>query len=309
VDAPQEPALENYPGPHPASAAETKMLESYMQRYPFRAFLSYHSRGRAVFYVKEYLSTTYNQNVLRPFAEMAGNATGYRVIHTVSSTTGAGYLSHFAVNITQKPALTIETTPVSSFPTPYQYYEEEYERVRLLPYRAMEYAVQKGYFPYHVYVGGKFFQDYQSLTYARGVAEKLLGRVVNRSGTPIYEYILVFSDGKKIPFSAGSGAPFIENNRSMLPVRRVAEFLGANVTWNQSLYQAEITWDDQKIEIPINKAYIVVNGKKITMDTTNMLEYNRTYVPLRYVFQGMGYRVSWTMEGGQHLIQIDSPQS
>ncbi len=307
ADSPTEPSLENYPGPYPASAVETRMVEAYIQRYPFRAFLSYHSMGQVIYYVKEYLPTSFNENVLRPFAEMAANVTGYRIIHYVSATSAGGYLPHFAVNITQKPTITVETTPERTFPTPANYYEEEYQRVRLLPYRAMEYVIQKGYFPYRVYVGGKFFQDYQSGTYANGVAQKLMGRVVTASGIPAYEYIKVYTDGNQIPFSAGSGAPFIENNRSMLPVRRVAETLGADVTWNESRNQAEIYWDDQRIEIPIGKNYIVVNGKKITMDTVNMIEHKRTYVPLRFVFQSMGYRVSWYMEGQQHFIHINTP--
>jgi g-D-glutamyl-meso-diaminopimelate peptidase len=306
TDSPNEPALENYPGPYPASALETRMVQTYMQRYPFRAFLSYHSMGQVIYYVKEYLPASFNENVLRPFAEMAAGVTGYRTIDYVSATSAGGYLTHFAVNMTQKPTITVETTPERTFPTPVQYYEEEYARVCLLPYRAMEYIIQKGYFPYRVYVGGKFFQDYQSETYATGIAQKLLGRMVVSSGTPLYEYIKVYTDGEKIPFSAGSGAPFIENNRSMLPVRRVAETLGADVTWNDSRNQAEIYWDDQRIEIPIGKNYIVINGKTILMDTVNMIEHKRTYVPLRYVFQGMGYRVSWYMEGRQHLIQIDT---
>jgi g-D-glutamyl-meso-diaminopimelate peptidase len=309
VDSPQEPSLENYPGPYPASQLETQMVQNYMQRYPFRAFLSYHSMGRVIYYVKEYMPTSFNENVLRPFAVMAAGVTGYRIIDYISTTSAGGYLTHFAVNITQKPTLTVETTPERTFPTLYRYYEEEYERVKLLPYRSMEYVIQKGYFPYRVYVGGKFFQDYQSETYAMGVAQKLMGTVVASSGVPVYEHILVFTDGKKIPFSAASGAPFITNGRTMLPVRRVAETLGADVTWNQSLYQAEIYWDDQRIEIPINKDYIVVNGKTIMMDTVNMMHFNRTYVPLRFVFQSMGYRVSWYLEAGQHLINIDTPQS
>ena len=309
ANSPQEPALEGYPGPYPASAAETRMVQDYIRRYPFRAFISYHSMGRVIYYIKEYLPASFNENVLRPFAVMAAGVTGYRIIHYVSATSAGGYLTHFAVNLTQKPTLTVETTPERTYPTPYGYYEEEYERVKLLPYRAMEYVIQKGYFPYRVYVGGKYFQDYQSEAYAQGVAQKLLGKMVVRSGVPVHEYMLVFTDGKKIPFTAGSGAPFIQSGRSMLPVRRVAETLGADVTWNQSKYQAEIYWDDQRIEIPINKDYIVVNGKTVYMDTVNMLEYNRTYVPLRYVFQSMGYLVSWQMDEGQHIIHIDTPQS
>ena len=95
----------------------------------------------------------------------------------------------------------------------------------------------------------------------------------------------------------------------MIPVRRVAETLGADVVWNEGLNQAEIYWDDQRIEIPINKDYILVNGKKVSMDTVNIIEYSRTYVPLRYVFQSMGYQVSWRYENRQHIIEINSPDA
>ncbi len=307
ANSPKEPSLGNYPGPYPASAIETQLVQNYIKRYPFRAFISYHSMGQVVYYVKEYLSTSFNENVLKPFAEMAAASTGYRTIHYVSSTSAGGYFTHYAVNLTQKPAVTIETTAIRAYPTSIEYYETEYDRVQLLPYQAMQYVINKGYYPYKVYVGGKFFKDYQSEAYANGVAEKFKGKVVTQVGTPVYEYILVHTDGRKISFSVASGAPFINNGRSMLPVRRVAETLGADVDWNQKLYRAEIYWDDQCIEIPINRDYIYINGKRIEMDTINLLEHNRTYVPLRYVFQGMGYEVSWKWENRRHNIRIDSP--
>ncbi len=305
-EMPTEPAMENYPGPYPASCVETAMVQSYIARYPFRALLSYHSMGRVIYYMKEYFSDSFNQNQLRPLAEVAAAVTGYTPIHYVSYDSAAGYLTHFAVNLLQKPALTVETTPERVYPIQEKYYEEEYARLQLLPYRSMEYVINKGYFLYRVYVGGKFFHDYQSKSYANAMAVRYHGDVVERVGMPVYEYIVVFNNGDKIPFSSGSGAPFIRDGRTMLPVRRVAEFLGATVDWNQGLYQAEIYWDDQSIKIPIDKDYIIVNGSRVQMDTDNILRYNRTYVPLRFVFQSMGYRVSWEMISGQHIIQIDS---
>lgn len=93
--------------------------------------------------------------------------------------------------------------------------------------------------------------------------------------------------------------PFIdENSRTMIPVRFVAENLGAQVSWDQATKTASIEKDDITVEITIGNAdlRVIRNGKTETvkMDTAAVLKDSRTYVPIRYVAEALGAYVDYS---------------
>ena len=103
-------------------------------------------------------------------------------------------------------------------------------------------------------------------------------------------YLVNFPDQKPIINSDG---------RTLIPVRFVAEELGAEVTWNNRTHTAFIKKDGVTIEIPIGKTTLKVtnaNGKteNVEMDTKAVLENGRTLVPIRFVAEAMGSYVSYS---------------
>lgn len=88
-------------------------------------------------------------------------------------------------------------------------------------------------------------------------------------------------------------APVIRNNRTMLPVRFVAESLGAFVNWNGETSTAVILTEDVEISITINKAEALVNGTPVALDSPAFIENNRTYLPVRFVAESLGATVAW----------------
>ncbi len=99
------------------------------------------------------------------------------------------------------------------------------------------------------------------------------------------------------------GMPFIdENNRSLIPVRKPLEMIGAKVSFDEknSIVMAEK--EDITLEIPINKDYIKVNNQKIKMDTKGIIKEGRTYIPLRYVFEAFKYKIEWHGETNTAII-------
>ena len=89
-------------------------------------------------------------------------------------------------------------------------------------------------------------------------------------------------------------SPIIRNSRTMLPVRFVAEQLGATVDWNAGTSTATITGaNGTVIAITIGASEAQINGKAVTLDSPAFIENSRTYLPVRFVAEALGAYVSW----------------
>ncbi len=88
-------------------------------------------------------------------------------------------------------------------------------------------------------------------------------------------------------------APVIRNARTMLPVRFVAENLGATVGWDGTTSTVTVSTATAKLEIVIGKATAKVNGTEITLDSPAFIENSRTYLPVRFVAENLGATVAW----------------
>ncbi len=88
-------------------------------------------------------------------------------------------------------------------------------------------------------------------------------------------------------------APIIRNSRRMLPVRFVAENLGATVGWDDATKTVSVKSPDTTIEIVIGASVAKVNGKEIALDSPAFIENSRTYLPVRVVAENLGAAVAW----------------
>ncbi len=93
--------------------------------------------------------------------------------------------------------------------------------------------------------------------------------------------------------------PYIDgSNRTMIPVRFVAENLGAEVTWTGATKTASIMKDNILVEVTIGDQTLRVtdHGKTrtVAMDTAAVLKENRTYVPIRFVAEALGAYVDYS---------------
>ena len=104
-------------------------------------------------------------------------------------------------------------------------------------------------------------------------------------------------NGKLVEFP--DAQPYIdENSRTLIPVRFVAENLGAEVSWIGATKTANIEKDGILVEITIDDPvlHITENGKTktVTMDTAAVLKENRTFVPIRFVAEALGAYVDYS---------------
>lgn len=104
-------------------------------------------------------------------------------------------------------------------------------------------------------------------------------------------------DGKLIV----DGSPaLIENDRTIVPVRFVAENLGYNVSWNGDSKTVSIVdpKTSKKIELTVDSKIAKTydensNLKKIKLDTPAKNTYGRVYVPVRFIAESFGTQVTW----------------
>ncbi len=121
-------------------------------------------------------------------------------------------------------------------------------------------------------------------------------------------YVDIIVDGSKINFP--DQKPFIDSKtgRTYVPVRFVAEALGAKVNWIADTQTVVIEKDDKTVRIRIGSNSPTVNNDFIIIDAPAMLVDNRTMVPLRFVSQVLGSAVDWE-EATRSVIITYNPRA
>ncbi len=97
--------------------------------------------------------------------------------------------------------------------------------------------------------------------------------------------------------------PVIENGRTLVPVRFVAESLGAEITWNSDTQTVVIFSDDDFISITIGKDEMILNDETIALDVPAKIENGRTLVPLRAISEALDMNIFY--HDGFILISAD----
>lgn len=91
------------------------------------------------------------------------------------------------------------------------------------------------------------------------------------------------------------GAPYVDSAwRTMVPVRVLAESFGAEVTFDEEAQTVTIVDGDTTIVMSVGSTEYTINGEAAeAMDTAPVIgSDNRTYVPVRFVAEGLGYEVT-----------------
>ena len=93
-------------------------------------------------------------------------------------------------------------------------------------------------------------------------------------------------------------APVIQNGRTLLPVRYVAEPLGATVTWTAGTRTVTIQRAGLTLALVVGRATAVVNGGNIRIDPADarvvpIILQGRTMLPARFVAEQLGCAVNY----------------
>lgn len=103
--------------------------------------------------------------------------------------------------------------------------------------------------------------------------------------------IAIIVNGRPLVFDA---APFLDaNHRVMVPLRGVAEALGAGVQWNPEQRTVTIKKEETNIVFLIDSTQALLNGKEMQMDTSPVIKNGRTMIPVRYTGEYLDANVHW----------------
>lgn len=87
--------------------------------------------------------------------------------------------------------------------------------------------------------------------------------------------------------------PFIEDGRTLVPLRSIFEALGASVAWEEATQKVTARKGDVQIELTVDSSTAYINGRAVTLDKPAKVINGRTFVPLRFVGEAFGATVSW----------------
>jgi len=108
-------------------------------------------------------------------------------------------------------------------------------------------------------------------------------------------------------------APVVRENRTLLPMRYVAEAIGASVTWGTSDKKATVSLNKKVIELWIGKNSALVNGQNMLIDAGNpnvtpiIIQPGRTMLPLRFISECLGSKVDWDHNKKEITVTYPAP--
>ena len=100
--------------------------------------------------------------------------------------------------------------------------------------------------------------------------------------------------------------PYIKNDRTMIPLRFVAETLGLSVKWVGETSEIVMTGNDIELVMKIGSKTYTKNGEAAQMEASpELTESDRTFVPLRAIAEAFGRSVHW-IENQKCVIIVPS---
>lgn len=105
----------------------------------------------------------------------------------------------------------------------------------------------------------------------------------------------IYLDGQELE-QPGAAQAGLVNGSVMVPIRIISEGLGYEVGWEKQTETVTIKQDERLLQLFIDNPKAVVDGSEVDLSAPPMLQDNTTLVPLRFVGEQMGLKVSWDNE-------------
>lgn len=113
---------------------------------------------------------------------------------------------------------------------------------------------------------------------------------------------LVYLNGEKMTFDVN---PFIENDRTLVPMRAIFEAVGADVQWDEETQTVvaarEKNGKTTFVALQIDSSAFV-DSEEVELDVPAKIVDDRTFVPLRFVVESLGETVEWDNENYSVII-------
>jgi len=114
--------------------------------------------------------------------------------------------------------------------------------------------------------------------------------------------IPVLIDGLPVVFDV---QPVIENGRTLVPFRAIAEALNVKVGWDGITQTVSATDGKTFVRLQIGNKTAYHNDVPITLDVPPVIQNGRTLIPLRFFSEAYNCEVVW--DGSNNTVRIASP--
>ena len=97
--------------------------------------------------------------------------------------------------------------------------------------------------------------------------------------------------------------PVVEDGRTLVPMRFLFECLGDKVTWDEETRSVTAENKNSAVTFSLDSLTADVNGTEQTMDVPAKLIGDKTYVPLRFLSENLGYTVTWDEASNTAIVE------
>lgn len=103
-------------------------------------------------------------------------------------------------------------------------------------------------------------------------------------------------DGADVPMDSDGTTAYAENGRIMMPVRAVAEAMGADVSYDSKDQSVKVETEETMVIMTIGEDIMEVNGEKMDLVTAPEVVNSRTMLPVRDMAEALDCEVEWLPE-------------
>ena len=108
-------------------------------------------------------------------------------------------------------------------------------------------------------------------------------------------------DGNPITFEY---SPYIDNRHTIVPIREMAQYLGAEVEWDPGKKTITLKKEQQSILLKIDSNQALLNEQTVTLAQPVQLAQDKAFAPLRFMAEGLNTEVVWNPSNRSVDIQL-----
>jgi len=143
--------------------------------------------------------------------------------------------------------------------------------------------------------------DYFSLLMEKMDAANIAISNVKPNSTVDTETVSVFVNGKRVLFK---DAPVVRDGRTLAPAREVFEAMGGKLTWDEAAQTVTSKIGNNTVIFTIGSSEATVNGVSKALDVPAVLINGRAYVPVRFLSDSVGGKLTWIEKSSAIFINI-----
>ena len=114
--------------------------------------------------------------------------------------------------------------------------------------------------------------------------------------------IQVFVDNIPVAFDV---KPVIQDGRTLVPFRAIAEALGVQVEWDDASKTVTATDGEKVVALQIGSKTAYLSGTPVALDVAPVISGGRTIIPLRFFSEAFDCAVEW--DGDNRVVSVTSP--